>query len=57
MQEVGIYFFIEMFFEVVFDKFVDVSFDKWYFDENMYIIFIIILCNYLNLYNFGFVQS
>ena len=57
MQEAGIHLSTEMFFEAVPDKFVDVSLDKWHFDENTHTIPIIIPRNYLNLYNFGFAQS
>lgn len=46
-----------MFFESVPDAFVDVSLDKWHFDEGTQTIPIIIPRNYLNLYNFGFAQS
>lgn len=57
MQEAGIHLSTEMFFEAVPDEFVDVSLDKWHFDENTHTIPIIIPRNYLNLYNFGFAQS
>ena len=50
MQEAGIHLSTEMFFEAVPDKFVDVSLDKWHFDENTHTIPIIIPRNYLNLY-------
>lgn len=55
MENVGLYMFIVMFFEFVFDEYVDVNLDKWEFDEYEWVVFIIIFCNYLNLYNFGFV--
>ncbi len=57
MQEAGIHLSTEMFFEAVPDAFVDVSLDKWHFDESTHVIPIIIPRNYLNLYNFGFAQS
>lgn len=57
MQEAGIHLSTEMFFEAVPDEYVDVSLDKWHFDENTHSIPIIIPRNYLNLYNFGFAQS
>ncbi len=57
MQEAGIHLSTEMFFEAVPDAFVDVSLDKWHFEENTHVIPIIIPRNYLNLYNFGFAQS
>ena len=57
MQEAGIRLSTEMFFESVPDEYVDVSLDKWHFDEDSRVIPIIIPRNYLNLYNFGFAQS
>lgn len=57
MQEAGIHLSTEMFFESVPDEYVDVSLDKWHFDEDSHTIPIIIPRNYLNLYNFGFAQS
>lgn len=57
MQQAGIQFSTEMFFEAVPDEFVDVSLQKWAFDESSHTIPIIIPRNYLNLYNFGFAQS
>ena len=57
MQEAGIHLSTEMFFESVPDEYVDVSLDKWHFDEDSRVIPIIIPRNYLNLYNFGFAQS
>lgn len=57
MEEAGIRLSTEMFFEAVPDKYVDVSLDKWHFDEHTHTIPIIIPRNYLNLYNFGFAQS
>lgn len=57
MQEAGIHLSTEMFFEAVPDEYVDVSLDKWHFDESTHTIPIIIPRNYLNLYNFGFAQS
>lgn len=57
MQEAGIHLSTEMFFESVPDEYVDVSLDKWHFDEDTKVIPIIIPRNYLNLYNFGFAQS
>lgn len=57
MQEAGIHLSTEMFFESVPDEYVDVSLDKWHFDENTTVIPIIIPRNYLNIYNFGFAQS
>ena len=57
MQDAGIHLSTEMFFEAVPDEYVDVSLEKWHFDENTHSIPIIIPRNYLNLYNFGFAQS
>ena len=57
MQQAGIRISTDMFFESVPDAFVDVSLDKWHFDESTQTIPIIIPRNYLNLYNFGFAQS
>lgn len=57
MQKAGIHLSTEMFFESVPDEYVDVSLDKWHFDEDTQTIPIIIPRNYLNLYNFGFAQS
>lgn len=57
MQEAGIHLSTEMFFESVPDEYVDVSLNKWHFDEDTKVIPIIIPRNYLNLYNFGFAQS
>lgn len=57
MQEAGIHLSTEMFFESVPDEYVDVSLNKWHFDEDSRTIPIIIPRNYLNLYNFGFAQS
>lgn len=57
MQQAGIRISTDMFFESVPDAFVDVSLDKWHFDEETQTIPIIIPRNYLNLYNFGFAQS
>ena len=53
----GIRMSTDMFFESVPDEYVDVSLDKWHFDEDTRIIPIIVPRNYLNLYNFGFAQS
>ena len=57
MEEAGIRLSTEMFFESVPDEYVDVSLEKWHFDESTHTIPIIIPRNYLNLYNFGFAQS
>lgn len=57
MEQAGIRISTDMFFESVPDEFVDVSLDKWHFDEGTQTIPIIIPRNYLNLYNFGFAQS
>ena len=57
MEQAGIRISTDMFFESVPDEFVDVSLDKWHFDEETHTIPIIIPRNYLNLYNFGFAQS
>lgn len=57
MESAGIHISTDMFFESVPDEFVDVSLDKWKFDEGSHTIPIIIPRNYLNLYNFGFAQS
>lgn len=57
MQDVGLHLSTDMFFESVPNEYVDVSLDKWHFDEHNHVIPIIIPRNYLNLYNFGFAQS
>lgn len=57
MENTGLQMSTAMFFESVPDEYVDVSLDKWEFDENEPVIPIIIPRNYLNLYNFGFAQS
>ena len=57
MEQAGIRISTDMFFESVPDEFVDVSLDKWHFDEGTQTIPIIIPRNYLNLYNFGFAES
>lgn len=57
MENVGLHMSTAMFFESVPDEYVDVNLDKWEFDENERVVPIIIPCNYLNLYNFGFAQS
>lgn len=57
MESAGIHISTDMFFESVPDEYVDVSLDKWKFDESSHTIPIIIPRNYLNLYNFGFAQS
>lgn len=57
MQDVGLHLSTDMFFESVPNEYVDVSLDKWHFDEHSHVIPIIIPRNYLNLYNFGFAQS
>ncbi len=53
----GMQFSTEMFFESVPDEFIDVSLNKWNFDEASRSLPIVIPRNYLNLYNFGFAQS
>jgi len=57
MAESDFHLATEMFFESVPNEFVDVSLDKWHFDENSHTIPIILPRNYLNLYNFGFAQA
>lgn len=57
MENTGLQMSTAMFFESVPDEYVDVSLDKWEFDEKEPVIPIIIPRNYLNLYNFGFAQS
>ena len=49
MEEAGIRLSTEMFFESVPDEYVDVSLEKWHFDESTHTIPIIIPRNYLNL--------
>ena len=51
------YFYGYVFLNLFPMLFVDVSLDKWHFDEGTQTIPIIIPRNYLNLYNFGFAQS
>ncbi len=53
----GINLSTELFFESVPDEYVDVSSDKWHYEEGSQTIPIIIPRTYLNLYNFGFAQS
>ncbi len=50
-------FYSDLFFEAVPDKFIDVSYDDWKWEEGMIFVPIILPRNYLNLYNFGFAQS
>lgn len=57
MGQTGIHLSTEMFFESVPNKYVDVSLDKWHFDEGSRVIPIILPRNYLDLYNFGFAQA
>lgn len=57
MQDKGLRMSTDMFFESVPDEYVDVSLNKWHFNEENGVIPIIIPRNYLNLYNFGFAQS
>lgn len=57
MEQSDFHMATEMFFESVPNEYVDVSLDKWHFDENSHTIPIILPRNYLNLYNFGFAQA
>ncbi|BEG99381.1 ABC transporter permease [Bacteroides sedimenti] len=57
MEQSDFHLATEMFFESVPNEYVDVSLDKWHFDENSHTIPIILPRNYLNLYNFGFAQA
>jgi Predicted permease. len=57
MKESDFHLATEMFFESVPNEYVDVSLQKWHFDEKSHSIPIILPRNYLNLYNFGFAQS
>lgn len=50
-------FYSDMFFEAVPDKYIDVNYDEWEWQEGMKFIPTIIPRSYLNLYNFGFAQS
>ena len=47
----------ELFLESIPDKFVDVSLDKWKYDENSKNVPIILPRSYITMYNFGFAQS
>ncbi len=53
----GIQFSTEMFFESVPDRFIDVKTDEWHFSPDENNIPIILPKNYLDLYNFGFAES
>lgn len=57
VQQAGIDFSTDMFFESVPDAYVDVNLTKWHYAPNEKTIPIIVPRNYLNLYNFGFAQS
>lgn len=57
LAEAGLHLSTEMFFESVPDHFVDVSSDKWHFQEGQTTVPIILPRNYLDLYNFGFAQA
>lgn len=57
MENTALQMSTAMFFEAVPDEYVDVSLEKWDFDEHNPVVPIIIPRNYLNLYNFGFAQS
>lgn len=57
MENTALQMSTAMFFESVPDEYVDVSLEKWDFDEHNPVVPIIIPRNYLNLYNFGFAQS
>ena len=57
MEQLGLNLSTAMFFESVPDKYVDTNLDEWHFEPGQEEIPIIILRNYLNLYNFGFAQS
>ncbi len=50
-------FYSDLFFEAVPDKYVDVNFANWKWEENNEFIPAILPKAYLNLYNFGFAQS
>lgn len=50
-------FSADLFFEAVPDKFVDVNYDNWDWDESSNFVPAILPKTYLNLYNFGFAQS
>lgn len=47
----------ELFIESVPDKFVDVSLDKWKYEDNSDVVPIILPRSYITMYNFGFAQS
>ena len=51
------YFYTDLFFEAIPDKYVDLKDEKWKWEINDSLIPIIIPKDYLNLYNFGFAQS
>lgn len=57
LAQAGLHLSTEMFFESVPDHFVDVSSDKWHFQEGQTTVPIILPRNYLDLYNFGFAQA
>lgn len=47
----------ELFFESIPDEFVEISMDKWKFDEKTRVVPIILPRSYITMYNFGFAQS
>ncbi len=51
------YFYTELFFEAIPDKYLDIANDQWEWDTEKQLIPVIIPKDYLNLYNFGFAQS
>ena len=53
----GVSFGTEMFFESLPDKFIDVKSNDWHFSPESDIVPIILPKNYLDLYNFGFAES
>ncbi len=50
-------FYSDLFFEAVPDKYIDVNYDDWKWEEGMDFVPTILPRAYLNLYNFGFAQS
>ena len=50
-------FYSDLFFEAIPDEYLDVNYEKWYWEEGMKFVPLILPRTYLNLYNFGFAQS
>lgn len=57
MDDLGLNFSTEMFFESVPDEFIDIQSSEWVYEPNSNMIPIILPRTYLNLYNFSFAQT